>query len=193
MLTNQSTLVKDLSGHLRGNSSAAEGKRTQERVSGWLGNYDFTADAGRFLLSGIPVDAGDGQTYALDFPDISKEFGGRGMDGMAMGWDGSRGVTAMGHDFVDVPLVGAAFRRLENIFTLRILAYVFATRFLREAKGFRRILKCLSDNLVAVSARTHALLAGIRVLVKEERIRFIGGRPPKRRVAPPGQQLFAFA
>ena len=36
-------------------------------------------------------------TIAMDFSDISKEFGGNGME---MGWDGSRGCTAMGHDFI---------------------------------------------------------------------------------------------
>ena len=35
-------------------------------------------------------------TIAIDFSDISKEFGGDGMEGMEMGWDGSRGCTAMG-------------------------------------------------------------------------------------------------
>ena len=49
------------------------------------------------------------------------------------------------------------FRRLENIFSLCILAYVFATDFLRRAKGFRKVLKFLSDNLETVSLRTHAL------------------------------------
>ena len=72
------------------------------------------------------------------------------------------------------------FRCLENIFALCVLAYVYATQFLRRAKGFRKILKFLSDNLEAVSAKTHALLAGIRALVKEARIRFISGRPRKR-------------
>lgn len=39
-----------------------------------------------------------------------------------------------------------------------------------------------SDNLETVSTKTHALLAGIRALVGEARIRFIGGRPGKRTV-----------
>ena len=38
-----STLVSDLSRPLRENASKAECKRAQERVSGWLGNYDFVA------------------------------------------------------------------------------------------------------------------------------------------------------
>ena len=74
------------------------------------------------------------------------------------------------------------FRRLENIFSLCVLAYVYATQFLRKTKGFKRILKFLADNLGTVSSKTHALLAGIRALVKEARIRFISGRPRKRTV-----------
>ena len=69
------------------------------------------------------------------------------------------------------------FRRLENIFSLCVLAYVFATDFLRRAKGFKKVLKHLADNLESVSAKTHALLAGIRALVDETKLRFISGRP----------------
>ena len=72
------------------------------------------------------------------------------------------------------------FKRLENIFSLCVLAYVYATQFLRKAKGFKKILKFLSDNLETVSLKTHALLAGIRALVGEAKIRFISGRPRKR-------------
>ena len=48
-----------------------------------------------------------------------------------------------------------------------------ATDFLRKAKGFKKVLKHLSDNLEAVSMKTHALLAGIRALVNEAKLRFI--------------------
>ena len=83
------------------------------------------------------------------------------------------------------------FRRLENIFSLCILAYVFATDFLRRAKGFKKVLKHLSDNLETVSMRTHALLAGIRALVDEPWLRFISGRPPKVRPKDARQMEFA--
>ena len=373
--TGQSTLVSDLSEPLRRDCSAADRKRVQERVSGWLVKYDFVAATGGWLLKNIPTCGLDGLTFAVDFSDISKVFGGAGMEGMSMGRDGSTGDIRMGHDFICVSLVGAAyrealpvyvklgrgrgchddllkeaieavmgrtggrgwvaedrgmdgarhlwtlwrdgrnavvrvkdmrrdvfgdglpvdeslrsarlfdamlhvhtgdrrvqircrpgvvqycadpkakdavtedvrvlvvesrfdgksiymyvvcpdwvlasprqmavyaeraaqaycdrwqietsfyvmkqefalekarvrrFRRLENIFALCVLAYVYSTQFLRRAKGFKRILKFLSDNLEAVSMKTHALLAGIRVLVKEARIRFITGRPRKR-------------
>ena len=377
IVTGKSTLVSDLSRPLRENASKAECKRVQERVSGWLGNYDFVEATGGWLLKNIPEDRLDGCTFAVDFSDISKVFGGEGMEGMAMGRDGSTGEIRMGHDFICVSLVGAdypealpvyvklgrgrkghdeliaeaikavmertggkgwivedrgmdgaehlwtlkrddrkavvrvnkmdrdvfgdglhidvslqsakffdamlhvhtgdrrvkirckpgvvqyckdprskdavtedvgvlvvesrfdeksiylyvvcpdwvlkspaqmaiyaeraaqaycdrwqietsffvmkqefalekarvrTFRRLENIFSLCVLAYVYATQFLRRTKGFKRILKFLADNLGTVSSKTHALLAGIRALVKEARIRFISGRPRKRTV-----------
>ena len=377
VVTGKSTLVSDLSKPLRANASKAECKRAQERVSGWLGNYDFVEATGGWLLKNIPEDRLDGCTFAVDFSDISKVFGGEGMEGMAMGRDGSTGEIRMGHDFICVSLVGAdypealpvyvklgrgrkghdelireaikavmertggkgwivedrgmdgaehlwtlkrderkavvrvnkmdrdvfgdglhvdaslrsarffdamlhvhtgdrrvkircrpgvvqyckdprskdavtenvrvlvvesrfdeksiylyvvcpdwvlespaqmaiyaeraaeaycdrwqietsffvmkqefalekarvrTFRRLENIFSLCVLAYVYATQFLRKTKGFKRILKFLADNLGTVSSKTHALLAGIRALVKEARIRFISGRPRKRTV-----------
>ena len=377
IVTGKSTLVSDLSKPLRENASKAECKRVQERVSGWLGNYDFVEATGGWLLKNIPEDRLDGCTFAVDFSDISKVFGGEGMEGMAMGRDGSTGEIRMGHDFICVSLVGAdypealpvyvklgrgrkghdeliaeaikavmgrtggrgwivedrgmdgaehlrtlkrderkavvrvnkmdrdvfgdglhidvslqsakffdamlhvhtgdrrvkircrpgvvqyckdprskdaatenvrvlvvesrfdeksiylyvvcpdwvlespaqmaiyaeraaqaycdrwqietsffvmkqefalekarvrTFRRMENIFSLCVLAYVYATQFLRKTKGFKRILKFLADNLGTVSSKTHALLAGIRALVKEARIRFISGRPRKRTV-----------
>lgn len=377
IVTGKSTLVSDLSKPLRANASKAECKRVQERVSGWLGNYDFVEATDGWLLKNIPEDRLDGCTFAVDFSDISKVFGGEGMEGMAMGRDGSTGEIRMGHDFICVSLVGAdypealpvyvklgrgrkshdelireaiaavmgrtggkgwivedrgmdgaehlwtlkrddrravvrvnkmdrdvfgdglridvslqsarffdamlhvhtgdrrvkirckpgvvqyckdprskdavtedvgvlvvesrfdeksiylyvvcpdwvlkspaqmaiyaeraaqaycdrwqietsffvmkqefalekarvrTFRRLENIFSLCVLAYVYATQFLRKTKGFKKILKFLADNLGTVSSKTHALLAGIRALVKEARIRFISGRPRKRTV-----------
>ena len=377
IVTGKSTLVSDLSKPLRAHASKAECKRAQERVSGWLGNYDFVEATGGWLLKNIPEDRLDGCTFAVDFSDISKVFGGEGMEGMAMGRDGSTGEIRMGHDFICVSLVGAdypealpvyvklgrgrkghddlireaikavmertggkgwivedrgmdgaehlwtlkrderkavvrvnkmdrdvfgdgldidvslrsarffdamlhvhagdrrvkirckpgvvqyckdpgskdaltenvrvlvvesrfdeksiylyvvcpdgvlespaqmaiyaeraaqaycdrwqietsffvmkqefalekarvrTFKRLENIFSLCVLAYVYATQFLRKTKGFKKILKFLADNLGTVSSKTHALLAGIRALVKEARIRFISGRPRKRTV-----------
>ena len=377
IVTGRSTLVSDLSKPLRANASKAECKRVQERVSGWLGNYDFVEATDGWLLKNIPEDRLDGCTFAVDFSDISKVFGGEGMEGMAMGRDGSTGEIRMGHDFICVSLVGAdypealpvyvklgrgrkshdelireaiaavmgrtggkgwivedrgmdgaehlwtlkrddrravvrvnkmdrdvfgdglridvslqsarffdamlhvhtgdrrvkirckpgvvqyckdprskdavtedvgvlvvesrfdeksiylyvvcpdwvlkspaqmaiyaeraaqaycdrwqietsffvmkqefalekarvrTFKRLENIFSLCVLAYVYATQFLRKTKGFKRILKFIADNLGTVSSKTHALLAGIRALVKEARIRFISGRPRKRTV-----------
>ena len=116
IVTGKSTLVSDLSGPLRVNASKAECKRAQERVSGWLSRYDFVKDTGGWLLKNIPETGRAALTFAADFSDISKAFGGEGMEGMAMGRDGSTGEIRMGHDFV------------------------CATRFLRRSKGFKKIL-----------------------------------------------------
>ena len=384
--TGKSTLVTDIARTLRADSSRAEAKRAEEKVSGWLARWNFAGPLNPWLLGKASECASDDETYAVDFSDISKEFGGDGMEGMAPGWDGSRGVTAMGHDFVCVSLVGAehlearpvyaklakgrkskdalhgeaqkavmdmtggrgwfaedrgmdsvdhirdvkragwksvvrvrdmgrdvfgdglaideslgavpfrkarlharrgdrkaeirwkrgfvqwcgdpksklspvedvgvlvvesrldgksiwlyavcpdgmcatdeeafgiavraaqaycdrwqietsfrtvkqefalekarvrTFRRLENIFALCILAYVFATDFLRKARGFKKVLKHLSDNMETMSMKTHALLAGIRALVNEAKLRFISGRPPKTMPKAPMQMLLA--
>ena len=109
IVVGKSTLVSDMSKPLREDSSKPERKRAQERVSGWLGNYDFVGETGGWLLKNIPEDRLDGCTFAVDFSDISKVFGGEGMEGMAMGRDGSTGEIRMGHDFICVSLVGADY------------------------------------------------------------------------------------
>ena len=378
----KSTLVKDMSSFLREGEGALERKRAQELMSGWLNAYDFAALLNPYLLARSAAGVTDEATLAVDFSDISKEFGGEGMEGMEMGYDGSRHCTAMGHDFISVSLVGAAyreafpvyaklgmgrhghadliygaiaavmdrtggrgwlvfdrgmddarflrtmkrdgrkavvrvkderrdvfgngrtvgaaladvqfakarlktyrgdrlaevrcrvghvqycadrrckdavtedvgvlvvesrfdgksiylyvvcpdevladrramfawavraaqaycdrwqietsfltvkqefalekarvrtFRRLENIFALCMLAYVFMIGHIRGSKRFRRIVKALSDNAADVALMTHSLLAGIRTLASKERIRFISGRPRTRGRLLPGQ------
>ena len=97
LLTQSSTLVKKLSMPLRCDRSGVEVKRVQEKVSRWLANYDFVSDFNPYLLKVSSAQIDERTTIAMDFSDISKEFGGNGME---MGWDGSRGCTAMGHDFI---------------------------------------------------------------------------------------------
>ena len=84
------------------------------------------------------------------------------------------------------------FLRLENVFSLCILAYVFATDFLKHTTGFKKVLKYLSDNLQVVSMKTHALLTGIRAIINESKIRFISGRPRKSKSNDPSQMLLPF-
>ena len=79
-------------------------------------------------------------------------------------------------------------RRLENIFALCMLAYVFMIGHIRGSKRFRRIVKALSDNVADIALKTHSLLSGIRTLASKERIRFISGRPRMRGRLLPGQQ-----
>lgn len=60
-------------------------------------------------MGDIPETGLDGLTVVVDFSDVSKVFGGRGMEGMAMDCDGSSGTLCMGHNFVCVSLVGGAY------------------------------------------------------------------------------------
>ena len=78
-------------------------KGIQERMSRWLEKSDFTAK--EYLLSNGARFVQDDTTIAFDQSDISKEFGGKGMEGMAKGRDGSRGITAMGHDVIGASVV----------------------------------------------------------------------------------------
>ena len=97
------TVLSDL-GRTMGDGETGE-KGVRERLSGWLERYDFDGDAKRRVFEEGTAAVGPGTTIAVDLGDISKEFGGGGMEGMAMGYDGSRGVTAMGHDLVSAAAV----------------------------------------------------------------------------------------
>jgi len=83
------------------------------------------------------------------------------------------------------------FRRLENIFALCLLAYDFMTSHIRKSKRFKGVVKALKDNVADVALKTHSLLLGIRALAEKTRIRFISGRPRKRRFENPAQLLFS--
>lgn len=387
IIAERSTLVSDLAKPLCAKGTVLDCKRAQERISGWLETYDFQTPIRNWFLKGIPTSNQEDLTFAVDFSDISKPFGGKGMEGMSKGWDGSEGVLRMGHNFVCVSLVGLnypeaqpvyaklgtgrsdhtgllreavlsvkeqtggrgwfvedrgmdsegnilwmkenglkgvirikdmkrdvfgdgltideslkgvpffsallqvysgarkvrirckpgvicccedpsskqvpmkyvsalvveslfngksiflyalcpdeilkdanlmmkyacraaqaycnrwqietsfrvvkqefalekarvrTFKRLSNIFSLCVLAYVFITRTLRNMKPFRKILKVFSDNLTEVSLKTHALLANIRALISEPSVRFISGRPRKKPRDAPGQMLIPF-
>jgi hypothetical protein len=82
----------------RGRLRRTSRKGVQEWMSRWLEKGDF--DAREYLLANGVRGVEDDTTIAFDQSDISKEFGGEGMEGMAKGRDGSRGVTAMGHDVI---------------------------------------------------------------------------------------------
>ena len=108
--------MKELSVPLREGNDRVEVKRVQEMVSRWLANYDFDAKLNEYLLGHASEITNERTTFAIDFSDISKEFGGNGMDGMEMGWDGSRGCTAMGHDFISISAVGAGHLEADPVY-----------------------------------------------------------------------------
>ena len=96
-------LVRDIARTMYDGSVCMKG--LQEKVSGWLGRYDFLTGAAQWLWRrGVALVSRD-TFIALDSSDISKEFGGRGMEGMEMGYDASRGVAAMGHNILCAAVV----------------------------------------------------------------------------------------
>ena len=98
-----SALVTDIASTLDGGGTSRKG--LQEKVSGWLSRYDFATPIGEHLWNeGVGLVARD-TVIAIDSGDISKEFGGNGMEGMEMGYDASRGVTAMGHSLLCAAIV----------------------------------------------------------------------------------------
>ena len=149
--TGKSTLVTDIARTLRADSSRSEAKRAEEKVSGWLGRWDFAKALNPWLLGKASGCASDDETYAVDFSDISKEFGGEGMEGMAMGWDGSRGVTAMGHDFISVSLVGCADRSRNATTAAAATAAAHGHKGMRR-EGFRRLTAASNSASVASSS-----------------------------------------
>ena len=136
-----SAIVKDISAPLRRDGTPLESKRAQEMVSRWLGNYDLVARLNPYLLARGAPEVGADTGLAVDFSDISKEFGGEGMEGMEMGWDGSRHCTAMGHDFICVSLVGPGVREAVPLYAKLGMG--------RHAKG-----QLLDDALLEVMGAT---------------------------------------
>lgn len=142
VLTQSSTLIKTLSAPLRTANDRLEGKRVQEMVSRWLVNYDFEQRLNPYLLRDFAGTVGDRTTLAVDFSDISKEFGGAGMEGMEMGWDGSRGCVAMGHDFISVSVVGSEHREALPV-------------YVKLGKGRHRKDDLLYEAIRTVMLKTH--------------------------------------
>ena len=96
-------IIRNLAQELpRGNTSL---KGMQERISGWLERYDFVGPIQDYLWRNAMSQLGQETIIALDSSDISKEFGGLGMEGMEKGYDASRDTTAMGHNILCASLV----------------------------------------------------------------------------------------
>ena len=98
-----SALVTDIAASLDGDGTSRKGR--QEKVSGWLARYDFAAPVRDHLWSEGVALVGRDTVIAVDSGDVSKEFGGAGMEGMEMGYDASRGVVAMGHSLLCAAVV----------------------------------------------------------------------------------------
>ena len=116
LLRTGSVLVKDIALSIRGSATSSKGR--QEKVSGWLQRYDFSTPVRDYLWRKAAALVGPDTVIAVDSGDISKEFGGGGMEGMEMGYDASRGVSAMGHSLLCAAVVSrrrAAALRLELV------------------------------------------------------------------------------
>ena len=74
------------------------------------------------------------------------------------------------------------FRRLENLFALCHLGYLFTQFRLKETREHKTFVKILRDNFGQLNQRPEVFLANLRELLRERIIRHITGRPPK---APP--------
>ena len=98
-----SALVTDIAATLEGGATSRKGR--QEKVSGWLARYDFASPVRNHLWSEGAGLVGRDTIIAVDSGDISKEFGGAGMEGMEPGYDASRGVVAMGHSLLCAAVV----------------------------------------------------------------------------------------
>ncbi|MGN0845078.1 MAG: hypothetical protein ACI4QT_07655 [Kiritimatiellia bacterium] len=98
-----SPLVKDIALSVPNVTTSQKG--LQEKVSGWLQRYDFATPVHDYLWREGARMIGADTVIAVDSGDISKEFGGKGMEGMEMGYDASRGVTAMGHSLLCAAIV----------------------------------------------------------------------------------------
>ena len=142
-----SALVTDLAASMDGGATSRKGR--QEKVSGWLARYDFASPVRDHLWKEGVALVGRDTVVAVDSGDISKEFGGAGMEGMEMGYDASRGVVAMGHS----PLCAAVVAR-RRAAPLR-LALLKGRRGLPDAETalFDAVVGAAGDNGIPVHDR----------------------------------------
>ena len=100
-----SPLVLSIAKTMHGARTSKKG--LQEKVSGWLERYDFASSVRQWLWQTSLATVKRDTVIAIDGGDLSKEFGGKGMEGMEMGYDASRDATAMGHTLLCAALVNA--------------------------------------------------------------------------------------
>jgi hypothetical protein len=163
-----SALVTDIAAAMDGDATSKKGR--QEKVSGWLARYDFASPVRDHLWREGLEMVGRDTTIAVDSGDISKEFGGAGMEGMEMGYDASRGVVAMGHS-----LLCAAVVLRRRAAPLR-LALLKGRKGLPDAETalFDAIVGAVGDNGIPVHDRgfdsegfiAHAIRSGHRSVVR---------------------------
>ena len=166
------TLVRDIARTMYDGSVCMKG--LQEKVSGWLERYDFLSAAAQwFWREGVPLVSRD-TFIALDSSDISKEFGGGGMEGMEMGYDASRGVTAMGHNVLCAAVVT---RRRAMPLCMRLLRGRHGLPD-AETRLYDELLDAVGDNGIPVEDRgfdseenvAHVCRSGHRTVIRVNRL-----------------------
>ena len=167
-----SALVTDIAATLDGDATSKKGR--QEKVSGWLARYDFASPVRDHLWKEGVALVGRDTVIAVDSGDISKEFGGAGMEGMEMGYDASRGVVAMGHSLLCAAVV--ARRRAAPL----RLALLKGRRGLPDAETalFDAVVGAVGDNGIPVHDRGfdsegfvgHAIRSGHRAVVRAKEL-----------------------
>ena len=163
-----SALVTDIAATLAGTGTSKKG--LQEKVSGWLARYDFATPVREHLWREGVALVGRDTVIAVDSGDISKEFGGAGMEGMEMGYDASRGVVAMGHSLLCAAVV------LRRRATPLRLALLKGRKGLPDAETalFDEIVAAAGDDGIPVHDRgfdsegfvAHAIRSGHRAVVR---------------------------
>ena len=132
-----SPLVTNIARSISGCNTSHKG--LQEKVSGWLQRYDFSGPVRHYLWREGSKLIGQDTVIAVDSGDFSKEFGGNGMEGMEMGYDASRGVTAMGHSLLCAAIV------------LRRRATAWRMDLIKGRKGLPAKARELFDEIVAAT------------------------------------------
>ena len=118
-------------------------KELRERLSEWLGRYDFLRPLGDWLADRHAKRLKDGEGVAFDVSDISKLYGGGGMEGMEMGYDGSAHEPHMGHLF-------AAATRVPNS---NLVPMPLCVRMQRGKHGANELLKGVVKSVMEVSEK----------------------------------------
>lgn len=96
------TLVSAMAKGLRPDRRTAP-KKQREMVSRHLKTLDLSLGMSKWLEKHVLFQ--EDTPVAVDCSDLSKEFGGNGMEGMEWGHDGSTGGKSMGHLFVSAAVV----------------------------------------------------------------------------------------
>ena len=165
-------LVTDIAASMDGDATSRKGR--QEKVSGWLARHDFATPVRDHLWDEGVALVGRDTVAAVDSGDVSKELGGAGMEGMEMGYDASRGVTAMGHSLLCAAVV--ARRRAAPL----RLALLKGRRGLpgAEAELFDAVVGAVGDDGILVHDRGfdskgfvgHAIRSGHRAAVRAKEL-----------------------